>query len=68
MLWRNLLISTMTLPGALLPPLRHPPVAMALYYLYTIMQKFLPQVMQRHRMRPRPQRGQGWRKGGDPVS
>jgi hypothetical protein len=25
---------------------------------------FPVQVMQKHRMRPRPQRGQGWRKGG----
>jgi hypothetical protein len=39
-----------------------PPVAMMLYYLYA---DPLPvQVIRRHRIRPRPQRGQGWRKGG----
>ena len=25
------------------------------------------QVITGHRMRPRPRRGQGWRKGGDPI-
>ena len=53
----------MTLPGAPPPPLGHPPYAIIPNYLYTIVEKFLCTDL-RHRMRPRPQRGQGWRKGG----
>ncbi|MGB9175139.1 MAG: hypothetical protein WCB46_00185 [Methanoregula sp.] len=41
------------------------PIAMTPYYLYTEMENFSEQAMQSHHMRPRPQRGQGWRKGGD---
>jgi hypothetical protein len=55
----------MTLSGAPPPPFGHPPYAIMPYYLYTIAGKFSVQIFPRHRMRPRPQRGLGWRKGGD---
>ena len=54
----------MTLFGAPPPPLGHPPVARVPYYLYTIVEKFPVQVIQRHRNAPPPPWGQGWRKGG----
>ncbi len=41
LLWRNHLICIMTLSGALPPPpLSHPPIAMATYFLYAIVVKF----------------------------
>jgi len=33
------------------------------YYQSTIVEKFAVLIFTGHRMRPRPQRGQGWRKG-----
>jgi hypothetical protein len=41
------------------------PVAIVLYYLFKKMREVSGQVILRHRMRPRPRRGQGWRKGGN---
>jgi hypothetical protein len=49
LLCRNHLISIKTLSGAPPPPLGHPPFAIVPYYLYTIMEKFPVQVIQRHR-------------------
>ena len=63
MLQGNPLIIPSDSPGGLSPPLGHPPVAMVLYYLYTIAKKSPEQVMQRHRTTPPPFTGQGWRKG-----
>ena len=49
-------------PGA--PPRRcGAPFAIAPYYPFR--GKYYFPVLQRNRRRPRPQRGQGWRKGGD---
>ena len=39
------------------------PVAIVLYYLFKNAESF-GRVIPRHRMRPRPRWGQGWRKGG----
>jgi hypothetical protein len=64
LLWRNHWISTMTLSGAPPPPLGHPPYAIMPYCLYKIVEKLSVQVLPRHRIRPHPQRGLGWRKGG----
>jgi hypothetical protein len=41
-----------------------PPVAIVLHYLYTIAEKFPVQAYRVIAMRPRPQWGLGWRKGG----
>jgi hypothetical protein len=43
------------------------PIAMKPYYLYTEMENFSERATQSHHMRPRPQRGQGWRKGDDHI-
>jgi hypothetical protein len=51
-LWRNHLISIMTLFWALIPPLWHPPVAIVPYYLYAIVEKFPVQLMPGHRNAP----------------
>jgi len=50
---------TLTLSGALPPPLRHPPVAMTTYYL---------QPDPGHRYAPRPPPGDWWRKRGASCS
>jgi len=49
----------MTLLGALPPSLRHPPIAIVLYYLYTIAGKFPVYVISRHRNMPPPPMGAG---------
>ena len=41
-----------------------PPVAIMLHYLYTIAEKFPVQEYRVIAMRPHPQRGLGWHKGG----
>jgi hypothetical protein len=48
----NHLILIMTLPGALPPPLWHPPVAVVSSYLYATVEKFPVEVMPRHRNAP----------------
>jgi len=53
----------MTFPGALHPPLWHPPVAIVPYFLYAIVEKFPVWGMPEHRNTPPPPMGQGWRKG-----
>ena len=58
------MIVIITLFWAPPPPPGHPPVARVPYYLYTIVEKFSVQVYRGIAMRPRPQWGQGWRKGG----
>ena len=52
MVCRNHLILMMTLPGALPPPLWHPPVAIVPNCLNAIMEKFPVQAMPRHRKAP----------------
>jgi len=54
--------------GGSAPAAWHPPYAIMPYYLYTIVEKYSVQIFPRHRMRPRPQRGLGWRKGGDLIT
>jgi len=54
--------------GGFAPATGASPVAIVTNYLCTKKQKICIQVMTGDHMRPRPQRGQGWRKGGDPVS
>ncbi len=52
------------------PPLWHPPVAIVLYYLRKraiIVSQTWVQVIQHHRIRPRPHWGQGWCKGGGSI-
>jgi hypothetical protein len=60
----NIIQKGMTLSGALLPPLRHPPVAVVPYYLYTSVEKFPVQGMPGHRNAPRPGWGAGLAQGG----
>jgi len=45
-------VEIITLSGAPPPSLRHPPVARVPYYLYTIVENFPSQVIQRHRNAP----------------
>jgi hypothetical protein len=51
-LWRNHMILIMTLSGDQPPPLRHPPVAIVLYYLNITVEKFPVQVIQSHHNAP----------------
>jgi len=47
----------MTLSGTLSPPLWHPPIAIVLYYLYAILEKFPVWVMPGHRNASLPPMG-----------
>jgi len=63
---RNHLILIMTLPGALPPPLWHPPVAIVLHYLFAIVAKSSHSGNTgASQCAPAPYGGQGWRKGDD---
>jgi hypothetical protein len=57
----------MTLFWALPPPLWHPPVAIAPYYLYAIAGKFSVQLMPGHRNAPPPPMGAGLAQGGGAI-
>ena len=57
LLCRNHLISIITLSWAPPLPPGHPPVARVPYYLFTIMERFPEQVLQRHRNAPPPPMG-----------